>query len=544
MKGIVYILIFAVASAAQAQRLLPDQQREQQREQRKHLSPKTEMALRKLTLAEMALTSIYIDTLDENKLTDAAIKGMLSELDPHTTYTTAEETKKLNEPLNSNFEGIGVQFNILRDTLVVIQTIPKGPSEKVGILPGDRIVSVNDSAIAGVKMPRDQIMKRLRGPKGTVVNLGVVRRNVPEVLQFKVVRDKIPLHSVDAAYMIRPKVGFIRISSFAVNTKLELIEALNKLTKQGMKSLILDLQENGGGYLEAAVGVASQFLEKDALLVYTDGRSVGHQDYKAEAGGKFLKGDIVVLVDEYTASAAEIVSGAIQDHDRGYIVGRRTFGKGLVQRPIPLPDGSLIRVTVSHYYTPSGRCIQKPYEKGKSKEYQQDVLNRFKDGELMHRDSIHFADSLKYKTLRKGRTVYGGGGIMPDYFIPLDTLKYSKYYRNLSLKNCILESYMTYQDAHRKELKEKYADFEQFKKEYDVPMEIVDSIFSAGKRLNVTPANEEERIKAIGEVKMVVKGLTARDIWDMSEYYAIVNENNDAVNKALELLTTDKKKKK
>ncbi len=544
MKGIVYILIFAVASAAQAQRLLPDQQREQQREQRKHLSPKTEMALRKLTLAEMALTSIYIDTLDENKLTDAAIKGMLSELDPHTTYTTAEETKKLNEPLNSNFEGIGVQFNILRDTLVVIQTIPKGPSEKVGILPGDRIVSVNDSAIAGVKMPRDQIMKRLRGPKGTVVNLGVVRRNVPEVLQFKVIRDKIPLHSVDAAYMIRPKVGFIRISSFAVNTKLELIEALNKLTKQGMKSLILDLQENGGGYLEAAVGVASQFLEKDALLVYTDGRSVGHQDYKAEAGGKFLKGDIVVLVDEYTASAAEIVSGAIQDHDRGYIVGRRTFGKGLVQRPIPLPDGSLIRVTVSHYYTPSGRCIQKPYEKGKSKEYQQDVLNRFKDGELMHRDSIHFADSLKYKTLKKGRTVYGGGGIMPDYFIPLDTLKYSKYYRNLSLKNCILESYMTYQDAHRKELKEKYADFEQFKKEYDVPMEIVDSIFSAGKRLNVTPANEEERIKAIGEVKMVVKGLTARDIWDMSEYYAIVNENNDAVNKALELLTTDKKKKK
>ncbi len=544
MKGIVYILIFAVASAAQAQRLLPDQQREQQREQRKHLSPKTEMALRKLTLAEMALTSIYIDTLDENKLTDAAIKGMLSELDPHTTYTTAEETKKLNEPLNSNFEGIGVQFNILRDTLVIIQTIPKGPSEKVGILPGDRIVSVNDSAIAGVKMPRDQIMKRLRGLKGTVVNLGVVRRNVPEVLQFKVVRDKIPLHSVDAAYMIRPKVGFIRISSFAVNTKLELIEALNKLTKQGMKSLILDLQENGGGYLEAAVGVASQFLEKDALLVYTDGRSVGHQDYKAETGGKFLKGDIVVLVDEYTASAAEIVSGAIQDHDRGYIVGRRTFGKGLVQRPIPLLDGSLIRVTVSHYYTPSGRCIQKPYEKGKSKEYQQDVLNRFKDGELMHRDSIHFADSLKYKTLKKGRTVYGGGGIMPDYFIPLDTLKYSKYYRNLSLKNCILESYMTYQDAHRKELKEKYADFEQFKKEYDVPMEIVDSIFSAGKRLNVTPANEEERIKAIGEVKMVVKGLTARDIWDMSEYYAIVNENNDAVNKALELLTTDKKKKK
>ncbi len=543
MKKLLFILICALAGNVYGQRLLPDQQAQAQQQQ-KRLSPKSEMALRKLTMAEMALKTLYIDTLDESKLTDAAIKGMLSELDPHTSYTNAEETKKFNEPLNSNFEGIGVQFNILRDTLVVIQTISKGPSEKVGILAGDRIVTVNDTAIAGVKMARDQIMKRLRGPKGTTVILGVVRKNVPELLKFKVTRDKIPLHSVDAAYMIRPGIGLIRISSFAVNTKLELIEALVKLEKQGMKSLILDLQENGGGYLEAAVGVASQFLEKDALLVYTDGRSVKHQDYKAEGGGKFLKGDIVVLVDEYTASAAEIVSGAIQDHDRGYIVGRRTFGKGLVQRPIPLPDGSLIRVTVSHYYTPSGRCIQKPYEKGKSKEYQQDVLKRYKDGELMHQDSIHFADSLKYKTLKKGRTVYGGGGIMPDYFIPLDTLKYSKYYRTLSLKNCILESYMSYQDIHRKELKEKYTDFEQFKKEYDVPMEIVDSIFSAGKRLNVTPKDEAEKTRAVGEVKMVVKALTARDIWDMSEYFAIINEDNNAVKKALELLTTDKKKKK
>ena len=546
MKNIFLVLFFVMGSVAYGQQLLPDQMgqsRPQPRQQTKRLSPQEEMALRKLTMAEMALKTLYIDTLDAGKLTDAAIKGMLSELDPHTSYTNAEETKKLNEPLNSNFEGIGVQFNILRDTLVVIQTIPKGPSEKVGILPGDRIVSVNDTAIAGVKMPRDKIMKRLRGPKATVVNLGVVRRNVPEILKFKVVRDKIPLHSVDASYMIRPGIGLIRISSFAVNTKLELVEALAKLKKQGMKSLILDLQENGGGYLEASVGVASQFLEKDALLVYTDGRAVPNQQYKSEGNGQFLKGNIVVLVDEYTASAAEIVSGAIQDHDRGYIVGRRTFGKGLVQRPIPLPDGSLIRVTVSHYYTPSGRCIQKPYEKGKSKEYQQDVLNRYKIGELMHQDSIHFADSLKYKTLKKGRVVYGGGGIMPDYFIPLDTLKYSKYYRNLSLKNCILESYMSYQDIHRKALKEKYTDFEQFKKEFDTPMEIVDSIFSAGKRLNVMPKDEDEKKRAIGEVKIIVKALTARDIWDMSEYFAIMNEENAAVMKALELLATDKKKK-
>ena len=511
--------------------------------QPERLSPKTEMALRKLTMAEVALKALYIDSLDADKLTDSAIKGMLSELDPHTSYTNAEETKKFNEPLNSNFEGIGVQFNILKDTLVVIQTVPKGPSEKAGILSGDRIVSVNDSAIAGVKMPRDQIMKRLRGPKGTSVILGIVRKGVKETLKFKIIRDKIPLHSIDAAYIIRPGIGLIRISSFAVGTKTELEEALTKLKKEGMKSLILDLQGNGGGYLEASVGVASQFLNKGDLLVYTDGRAVPHQEFKAVDGGKFLKGDIAVLVDEYTASAAEIVSGAIQDHDRGTIIGRRTFGKGLVQRPVPLPDGSLIRVTVSHYFTPSGRCIQKPYKKGKSKEYQEDVYNRYKDGELMHQDSIHFADSLKYKTLKKGRTVYGGGGIMPDYFIPLDTLKYTKYYRNLSLKNCILENYMSYQDSHRKELKDMYKDFETFKTSYTAPKELIDSIFNTGKRLKVTPADDQERDKTIEQISLFLKALTARDIWDMSEYYSIINEDNDAVKKALEVLNTPKKKK-
>lgn len=511
--------------------------------QSERLTPQTEMALRKLTMAEVALKALYIDSLDANKLTDAAIKGMLSELDPHTSYTNAEETKKFNEPLNSNFEGIGVQFNILKDTLVVIQTVPNGPSEKMGILSGDRIVSVNDSAIAGVKMPRDQIMKKLRGPKGTVVTLGIIRKGVNETLKFNITRDKIPLHSIDAAYIIRPGIGLIRINNFAVSTRTELEEALTKLKKQGMKSLVLDLLSNGGGYLEAAVGVASQFLAKGDLLVYTDGRAVPHQEFKAQEGGKFLKGNIVVLVDEYTASAAEIVSGAIQDHDRGMIVGRRTFGKGLVQRPIPLPDGSLIRVTVSHYFTPSGRCIQKPYKKGNSKEYQEDVYNRYKDGELMHLDSIHFADSLKYKTLKKGRTVYGGGGIMPDYFIPLDTLKYTKYYRNLSLKNCILENYMSYQDNHRKELKDKYTDFETFKKSYTAPTELIDSIFSSGKRLNVIPANEEEKSKTITQLSLFLKALTARDLWDMSEYYSIINEDSEFVKKALELLSNPKKRK-
>ena len=512
--------------------------------QHERLSPKAEMALRKLTMAELALKTLYIDTLDESKLTDAAIKGMLSQLDPHTSYTNAEETKKFNEPLNSNFEGIGVQFNILKDTLVIIQPVSKGPSEKVGILAGDRIVLVNDTVIAGVKMSRESIMKRLRGPKGTTVILGIVRKGVPEILKFKVVRDKIPLHSVDASYMIRPSIGYIRISNFAVNTPKELEEALVKLKKQGMKSLILDLQDNGGGYLEAAVGVSSQFLQPGEMVVYTDGRAVTHQEFKAKAGGKFLKGDIVVLVNEYSASASEIVSGAIQDQDRGIIIGRRTFGKGLVQRPIPLPDGSLIRITVSHYYTPSGRCIQKPYVKGKSKEYQEDVYNRYKIGELMHADSIHFADSLKCKTLKKQRIVYGGGGIIPDYFIPLDTLKYSKYYQNLSRKNCILENYMDYQDKHRKELKETYKDFKTFRNTYNAPAELIDSIFATGTRLKVTPANEEEKTRAVKEISLIIKALTARDIWDMSEYFAIVNEDSESVQKALEILTKNNKKKK
>ena len=505
-----------------------------------HLSTSMEMALRKLNMAEMALKALYIDTLNENKLTDAAIRGMLSELDPHTSYTDAEETKKFNEPLSSGFEGIGVQFNVLKDTLVVIQTVSKGPSEKVGILPGDRIVSVNDSTIAGVKMPRDKMMKLLRGPKGTIANLGIVRRGVPEVLKFRVVRDKIPLHSVDAAYIIRPGIGYIRISSFAVNTRNELDSSIVSLKRKGMKHLILDLQDNGGGFLDAASGVASEFLNEGELIVYTDGRAVPHQDLKAQGGGKFLKGQLVVLVNEYTASAAEIVSGAIQDQDRGVIVGRRTFGKGLVQRPIPFPDGSLIRVTVSHYYTPSGRCIQKPYEKGKAKEYEEDVYNRYKDGELMHADSIHFADSLKYKTLKRGRTVYGGGGIMPDYFVPLDTLKYTKYYRTLSLKNCILDSYLTYQDQHRQDLRSKYKDFEQFNKNYQVPQELLDSIYSAGRRLNVKPADDAEVQKTTQQISLLLKALTARDIWDMSEYFAIINEDSDAVAKALQLIQEGK----
>lgn len=496
-----------------------------------------DMALRKLATAHMAIKAIYIDTTNTADLTDEAIKAMLAKLDPHSSYSNADETKKFTEPLNSNFEGIGVQFNILNDTLVVIQTVNKGPSEKAGILAGDRIVGVNDTAIAGVNMPREQIMKRLRGPKGTIANLDVVRRGVKETLHFRVVRDKIPLHSVDAAYMIRPGIGMIRVSNFAITTHEEVREAIKKLKEQGMTSLILDLQQNGGGYLEAANGVASEFLNKNDLVVYTDGRAVPKQYLRAIGNGLFTEGKLAILVDEYTASAAEIVSGAVQDHDRGIIVGRRTFGKGLVQRPIDLPDGSMIRLTVSHYYTPAGRCIQKPYEKGKKADYDEDVMNRYNNGELMHVDSIHFVDSLKCYTLKEKRVVYGGGGIMPDHFIPLDTTVYTRYYRELSRKNIVINSYLTYFDKHRKQFTSKYKkDFQKYCDTFEVPQEIIDTIFSEGIKMNVKPADDLEKERTVKCLKRIIKALIARDIWDMSEYFAIVNEESDIVQKAIELL--------
>lgn len=495
------------------------------------------MAVQKIGATLMAVKGMYIDTTNTAQLADEAIKGILAQLDPHSSYSTADETKRLTEPLNSNFEGIGVQFNVLNDTLVVIQPVSKGPSEKAGILAGDRIILVNDTAIAGVKMSREEMMKRLRGPKGSVVMLGVKRRDVQETLYFRIVRDKIPLHSLDAAYMIRPGIGLIRLENFAASTKDELHDAIKKLKKKGMKSLILDLQMNGGGYLEAAYAVASEFLQKDDLVVYTDGRVVPKQRHTASGDGSFKEGQLVILVDEYTASAAEIVSGAVQDHDRGTIIGRRTFGKGLVQRPISLPDGSMVRLTVSHYYTPSGRCIQKPYKKGQKKEYEEDVLNRYNNGELMHLDSIHFADSLKCYTLKEHRVVYGGGGIMPDIFVPLDTTIYTKHYRDLGRKNVIINTYMNWYDNHRKELTGKYKDFDKFRNDFEVPQELVDSIISKGREAKVAPADDAELQQTLVRLKLQLKALVARDLWEMNEYNVIMNEENDIVRRALQLLT-------
>ena len=492
--------------------------------------------LRKLQIAEMAVTNLYVDSVNEDKLVEDGIRGMIEKLDPHSSYMTAKEVKEANEPLQGNFEGIGVQFNMVEDTLLVIQTVSNGPSERVGILAGDRIVSVNDTAIAGVKMSKEEIMRRLRGPKGTVAMLGIVRRGIQEKLTFKVVRDKIPVHSIDAAYMVRPKVGYIRIGNFGATTHDEFCENLKKLQKEGMQSLILDLQENGGGYLHAAVQVAEEFLQEDDLIVYTSGRRIQRTEYKAKGGGLFTKGKVIVLVDSYTASAAEIVSGAIQDHDRGIVVGRRTFGKGLVQRPIDLPAGSMLRLTIAHYYTPSGRCIQKPYEKGNKKDYSEDMLHRLKSGELMSADSVHFADSLKFYTLKEHRVVYGGGGIMPDEFVPLDTTKYTSFHRELAAKSVVIDANLHYVDRHRKLLQRDYKTFDDYCQRFEVPQSVIDGIMAEAEKKNIKPKDEAERQRTLPYLRLQLKALIARDLWGMNEYFYIMGEANDALKKALSLL--------
>lgn len=504
--------------------------------QQKAKMSQLEAAMRKLTMAQFAIEGLYVDTVDVDKLTEDAINGMLSKLDPHSSYTNPEETKKMNEPLQGNFDGIGVQFNMLDDTLLVIQPVPKGPSDKVGIIAGDRIVMVNDTAIAGVKMSREEIMRRLRGPKNTKVKLGIKRMGVSGLMDFVVTRDKIPVTTLDAAFMVTPTVGLIRLSSFGASSHKEVLEAIKKLQAQGMKDLILDLQQNGGGYMDAATSIANEFLDRNDLIVYTKGRSVPNSEYKADGHGIFREGRVVVLVDEYSASASEIVTGAIQDQDRGWVVGRRTFGKGLVQRPFMLPDGSMIRLTVSRYYTPCGRCIQRPYTKGDKQKYEMDLISRYNHGELIHADSIHFPDSLKYKTLRKGRTVYGGGGIMPDYFIPLDTTLYTAYHRNLSAKGAVLQTNLKYIDSHRKALKRAYSTFAEFNKKFEVPQDMIDLLMEEGKKVGVEPKDNEELEKSLPQLKLQLKALVARDLWDMSEYFQIMYSQNNFVKKALELL--------
>lgn len=477
---------------------------------------------RKLLMSEQIIERFYVDSVNSDKMVQEAIVAMLKTLDPHSTYSDPEETKELTTPLTGNFSGIGVQFNMLNDTLFVIQTTSGGPSEKVGILPGDRIIQAGDSVIAGRKLPNSRIIKILRGEKGSQVLLKVLRKGSPEPIAFLVTRDDIPVYSVDAAYMADPTTGYIRISRFGEETEKEFEKALSDLRAKGMQNLIIDLEDNGGGYLQAAHQLASHFLEKGDMVVYTDAPKMGRSDFRVERAGDFRKGRLVIMANQYSASAAEILSGAVQDNDRGLIVGRRTFGKGLVQRPFPFPDGSMIRLTVSRYYTPSGRSIQKPYAPGDEEAYRKDMLNRYEAGEFSSADSIHLPDSLRYSTLRNRRPVYGGGGIMPDLFVPIDTTMYSTYYRDLVAKGVINRFAITYVYAHRKSLRAEYPDGEAFDRGFTFTPEMLDEVVALGRADSVMPDSAMlEKSRPL--IATIVKGLIARDLFESTDYFRVVN---------------------
>ena len=513
-------------------------QMQPQRQMQPQMQPQAtsiDAELQKLLVAEGAISALYVEDVDEKKIVERAIKGMLEELDPHSTYLTPEENDKSNETLMGSFEGIGVQFNMVEDTLFIVQPIPDGPSEKVGIMAGDRIVTVNDTAIAGVKMSQESIMKRLRGPKGTKVDLGINRRGVNELLHFIVVRDKIPVNTVDAAYMIRPGTGYIKISSFGATTVQEFETKLAELRAKGAQSLILDLQGNGGGLLMAAVDIANEFLGRDQMVVYTEGRRSPKSGYVADGRGRFRDGKLVVLIDEYSASASEIVSGAVQDWDRATIVGRRSFGKGLVQRPIEFHDGSLIRLTVAKYYTPVGRCIQKPY--GKDVDYGDDIMERLHHGELTNPDSIHFPDSLKYNTMIKHRTVYGGGGIMPDIFVPLDTTRTNQYYRNVTAKNMVLNTSMQYTERNRRMLQRRFRSFEEYNRGFEVSPDILKIFLDKANDANVE-YDDEQYQECLPIFKTQLKATIARLIWGMDAYYQVIQELDETIQRAVRFMET------
>lgn len=494
----------------------------------------------KLERTLQLIKNLYVDDVDSEKLTETAIRAMLSDLDPHSSYLDKEEVKAMNEPLQGDFEGIGISFNMLTDTLYVMEVISGGPSQKVGILPGDKILYVNDTLIAGVKMNTNDVIKKLRGPKGTEVKVKVLRRNTPQLLGFRIVRDKIPIYSIDASYMVDDHTGYIRLSRFAATSTDEFRKAENALLAAGMTNLILDLTGNGGGILQTATDITDEFLEKGKLIVYTEGKNQPRYSINSTDKGNFKKGNLVVLVDEGSASASEILSGAVQDWDRGVIVGRRTFGKGLVQRQLPLPDGTMIRLTVARYYTPTGRSIQKPYENGDLDSYNMDVLNRYNRGELIHADSIHFPDSLKYKTLVNKRTVYGGGGIMPDYFVPIDTTTLTNLHRDLIAKGVVNRISISEVDKNRNALLANYPDVEIFKKKYEITPEMVDNLKQMALSDSIKWDNEQfERSRDFLFTQL--KALIARDLYNSSAYFRIMNDENEIFKEAFRIINNEKR---
>ena len=492
----------------------------------------------KLATTMYLIENFYVDSTDMAKLTEEAIIAMLKSLDPHSAYIAAKDVQKANEELVGNFEGIGVTFQILRDTILVVSAVPGGPSEKVGIMAGDRIVTIDGEDAFGKKVNNEFVTTHLRGKKGTKVKLGIRRGDDSELIDFEVVRDKIPLNSINTYFMVDKKIGYIKLDKFAQQSVEEFENALNDLKKQGLQSLILDLRGNSGGYLLTAFGLGNEFLGSGKPVVFTEGLKSEKQYYFTDKNGSFRDGRLVVLVDEGSASASEIVSGAIQDWDRGVLIGRRTFGKGLVQRPFNLPDGAQIRLTTARYYTPTGRCIQRSYDKG-SEDYFKEMTKRLEHGEYYHADSIKFADSLRYYTLKSGRTVFGGGGIMPDIFMPADTSYSTKLLTDL-IRKTVFNSYcIDFVLQNREELNKKYPDFEKFNKNFNVDKAMLDDFKKLASEKDVK-WDDEQFDRSEMWIKLRIKAMIAQDLWNVDKFYRVVMAEDKMVEKAVEVLNSKK----
>ncbi len=480
----------------------------------------------------------YVDPVEEEELVEDAIRGMLKELDPHSVYLSADELRRANEPLQGSFEGIGVQFNIINDTIVVVSPVPGGPSEKVGILPGDKIVSIDGEKATGSKATNEYVMERLRGEKGTKVEVGIYRRGNPSILDFTITRDKIPINSLDAAFMATPEIGYIKLNRFSRTTMLEFREAMDDLMAEGMLHLILDLSYNSGGFLDVAIDLADQFLERDKLIVYTEGNAAPTQRFHSTNSGNFKTGKLVILINEGSASASEIVAGAVQDWDRGLLVGRRSFGKGLVQRPFDLPDGSAIRLTTARYMTPTGRSIQKPYENGKD-EYYNDLASRLESGELVSSEKIQFPDSLKYLTKVNQREVFGGGGIMPDFYTPIDTSRVSDYYSQLLRSGAINTFSIEYANENRTSLLEQYPDVETYMADFEVDDALLQQMYLHAKNQGIEKEENEDGTLHDEFMDIQLKALIARSLWDFSSFIQIRMQMDDAYKRAVKIIQND-----
>jgi len=487
----------------------------------------------KFNAAFQLISMAYVDSVDHQFLTEMAIRGMLKELDPHSVYLSKDEVNRANEPLQGNFEGIGVQFQIFKDTIVIISPIPGGPSDKLGIMAGDKIIRINGEDATGPKINNNFVMERLRGKKGTEVTVSIHRPGQPDLTDFVIIRDRIPLNSIDATYMVDAETGYIRLNRFARTTMAEFREAITSLRASGMQSLIIDLRNNSGGFLDIAVELADEFLDGEKMIVYTEGLRSPRQDFRATSRGSLHKGKLIVMINEGSASASEIVAGAVQDWDRGLVMGRRSFGKGLVQRPFSLPDSSVIRLTTARYFTPSGRSIQKPYDEGFA-EYHMDIQHRLKHGELIHADSIYFPDSLKYFTNNK-RTVYGGGGIMPDIFLPMDTLGFSDYYSQLSRRGVINSFTMDLMNKDRRKLEKDYPNVAKFISDFIVDEELMEQFVAYAEKEGVK-RDEEGFNRSQTQIAVMIKAFIGRNLFDLNAFYKIVGEIDHELQHAIQTM--------